>query len=95
MGLRKAELLAVGRFGIPQPEALACLRYMCYPDTVPFMARSSTQEKIVSHPLDELDSYEPPDPDDGDDESCPWLLDVRAFTALLVWFPNHLGRVQG
>ena len=69
-------------------EALKSLRNMSYPDTDIFMigydmTRKNTLENIVSHDLNDLKSYQIPDPDDYDEDDGAgvvggWMSEVTA-----------------
>ena len=56
---------------------------MSYPDTDIFliaydMTRKNTLEKVVAHDLNDMASYELPDPDDYEQDEGGWMSEVTA-----------------
>ena len=87
-GFRKAELLGLQIWDTSGQAAYRSLRNMSYPDTDIFliaydMTRKNTLENIVSHDLNDLKSYQIPDPDDYDEDDGAgvvggWMSEVTA-----------------
>ena len=82
-GFRQAESLGLQIWDTSGQEGLRSLRNITYPDTDIFlmaydMTRKNTLENVVAHDLNDMASYELPDPDDYEQDEGGWMSEVTA-----------------